>query len=654
MTSDKKPRFSYSLDSLRRDILASIVVFLVALPLGMGIPIAAGAPVASGLVACIVGGMVVAPISGSPLQVSGPAAGLAVVVYELIQRHGLEAMGIVVLATGGIQLLAGLLRLGPWFRAVSPAVVQGMLAGIGILIFASQFHVMVDDKPRESDVRNLITIPSAIAKGLPWPDATSFEERSRRSAFLKDFGQLHERQQEIEELVAERVTHLRRDGHEELVAGGLSTLAPDQKRLSDEVNAAAKSLLSAKLVVGDGTRAARLNSAALHAISTGTAALTALDDDHIEEVEAAQAAAVDALAVVLTRLKNHDWAAKVGLLTIGIIVAWKVFKRTPLRLIPAPLAAVAVVTVLAAWMRLPVLYVEVPDNLLNGVHVPTLATLRELSITACLTSALFVAVVASAQTLLCATAVDQMSRAQRTDYDRELRAQGLGNMVCGALGGFPIAGVIVRSAANVQSGARTRWSAFFHGLWILIFVAGFTSLLRLIPTASLAGILVYTGYKLFNPAQIRELLQRGKSELAIYAVTVATIVVDDVLTGVAVGMALSAVKLLVTFTRMDVQVTENGGERVVAISGAATFLRLPQLAERLEKIPAGVNVAIDTEQLSYIDHACIDLLANWVPQHESAADADGATGRVRIDWQRVESKARGGPRQVAQAQSRGG
>ena len=138
------------------DILASVVVFLVALPLCMGIALASGVPPALGLVTGIVGGLIVGSLSGSPLQVSGPAAGLAVLVWELVRDKGIEALGPILMAAGLLQLVAGQFRIGQWFRAMSPAVIHGMLAGIGVLIFASQFHVMLDDKPKQSGLANSV------------------------------------------------------------------------------------------------------------------------------------------------------------------------------------------------------------------------------------------------------------------------------------------------------------------------------------------------------------------------------------------------------------------------------------------------------------------------------------------------------------------
>ncbi|MFG0335531.1 MAG: SulP family inorganic anion transporter, partial [Maioricimonas sp. JB049] len=164
----------------QNDLPASIVVFLVALPLCMGIAIASGVPVSAGLITGIVAGLVVGCLAGCPLQVSGPAAGLTVIVYDAVQRHGLEMLGLIVLLAGLIQLIAGCLAMGQWFRAVSPAVIRGMLTGIGVLIFSSQFHVMLDGSPRGSGLTNLITIPQAIMDSVKSTESLtsqSWEER---------------------------------------------------------------------------------------------------------------------------------------------------------------------------------------------------------------------------------------------------------------------------------------------------------------------------------------------------------------------------------------------------------------------------------------------------------------------------------------------
>ena len=163
----------YFSSTLSKDLIASIVVFLVALPLCMGIAIASGVPPAAGLITGIIGGIVAGALSGAPLQVSGPAAGLTVLVWQLVQEHGLEALGAAVVLAGIIQVAAGILKFGQWFRAMSPAVIYGMLAGIGVLIFASQFHIMVDSEPRGGGIANLLAIPEAIYKGVIPVDGSS-------------------------------------------------------------------------------------------------------------------------------------------------------------------------------------------------------------------------------------------------------------------------------------------------------------------------------------------------------------------------------------------------------------------------------------------------------------------------------------------------
>ncbi|HYT92527.1 MAG TPA: SulP family inorganic anion transporter [Gemmataceae bacterium] len=506
-------------ETARKDFLASIVVFLVALPLCMGIALASGAPTTSGLITGIVAGLVVGWLAGSPLQVSGPAAGLSVLVFDLIQRsradfltrhpdqasradeYALGVLGAVVFIAGGTQLLAGLLRWGQWFRAVSPAVVHGMLAGIGVLIFVGQFHVMIDEAPRGSGLANLLALPEAVWKAV----------------------------------------------------------VPD----------------------GEGTT-------------------------------------------------SHRWAARLGILTIVSMLLWKMLVPKRLQVIPAPLVGVVLAALESASLELAAMgvkHVQMGDSLLGAIRLPDLDLLAGSVGWPLLAAGLTMAVVASAETLLCATAVDQMYQGPRTRYDRELAAQGVGNMVCGVLGGLPMTGVIVRSAANLEAGARTRLSAVLHGAWLLVFVVLCPGLLSLIPTASLAAILVFTGYKLMDPKAVRALWSHGRGEVVIYAATVLMIVATDLLTGVLVGVGLSAAKLLYTFARLSVKLeTEGEGRMVLRLRGAATFLRLPKLAAVLESIPPETELHVHLEHLHYIDHACLDLLVNWEKQHEATG------GSLVIDW----------------------
>jgi MFS superfamily sulfate permease-like transporter len=492
----------------KHDLLASVVVFLVALPLCMGIAIASGVPpekaAAVGIITGIVGGIVVGLLAGSPLLITGPAAGLSVLVYELIQQFGWERLGLIVLLSGLIQLLAGLFKLGQWFRAVSPAVIHGMLAGIGVLIVASQFHIMLDDAPRENGLANIAALPDAVWRGI-----------------------------------------------------------------------------------------------------------------------------------VPTENANHDSAARIGLLTIAILMFWKKLAVGPLKMAPAPLVAVVAATLTTFALNLPIKQVELPPSILSAITLPSLTGLDAWAAwQPLLAAALSIAFIASAETLLSASAVDQMHCGPRTKYDRELAAQGVGNMVSGLLGALPMTGVIVRSAANVQAGARTNKSEILHGVWLLMFAAIFPFVLRLIPTASLAAILVYTGFKLVNLKVVEELRRFGASEVLIYAATVLAIVGKDLLTGVVVGIVLSIIKLLVTFSHLHVRVEDDPAEERVNLylEGAATFLRLPRLAAALEAVPANRELHVHFEHLDYIDHACLDLLMNWQKQHEALG------GSLVIDWESLTAR----------------
>jgi MFS superfamily sulfate permease-like transporter len=622
-------------EHVTRDLLSSIVVFLVALPLCMGISIASGAPVSAGLVSGIIGGIIVGALAGSPLQVSGPAAGLTVIVFECIQTHGLEMLGLIVLLAGAMQIAAGTLRLGQWFRAVSPAVVLGMLAGIGVLIFASQFHVMLDDKPQGSGIKNLATIPAAIMKTVQHPVWPSDESRRGQRELIQSLGEVHRRQTQLTERVFERVPHHDPDSTE-IVTTDLSDLTAEQQAIENELN---RMMEEATAVYSQPRKVERIRQRYQQALAAQDKAAAGLAHGSVNYITGTQQSALTSIELLQASLKNHELAAGLGVFTILLLIGWKKLCPARLKLVPGPLVAVILTTVVAAVWSLPVLYVEVPDAIHKELHFPTWTLLTDAPWTALLGSAALLAVVASAETLLAATAIDQLHDGPRAKYDKELVAQGIGNSLCGLVGALPITGVIVRSSANVQAGAKTRLSAIFHGLWLLVFVVAFGTVLRMVPTACLAGILVYTGYKLIDVKAIRRLREFGWGEVAIYLVTVGVIVVDDLLTGVVVGIILALVKLIYTFSHLKTRIeTKDGGKRVsLKLQGAATFIRLPQLAAELERVPQGADFHVDVEQLAYIDHACLDLLMNWSKQHESTG------GTTTIDWDFLHMTVRNGP-----------
>jgi MFS superfamily sulfate permease-like transporter len=475
--------------NMTRDFTASIVVFLVAMPLCMGIAIASGVAPEKGLVTGIIGGIVVGMLAGSPLQVSGPAAGLAVIVFELVRDQGLSALGPILVLAGVIQFVAGVFKLGGWFRAISPAVVHGMLAGIGLLIVVGQFHVLFDARPLANGVQNLAAMPGR---------------------------------------------------------------------------------------------------------------LLGLDPGNIASTELAFA---------------------IGLLTIVTMLGWEKFRPASMKLVPGALLGVVVAT-LAAWLGgLDVARVVVPSNIFAAVNAPDAGFMAQLGRPEIYATALAIAFIASAETLLSAAAVDRMHDGVRTDYDKELRAQGVGNLLCGFAGALPMTGVIVRSSANVQAGATTRRSAILHGIWILGFVALLPWLLREIPMAALGGVLVVTGSRLVSLSHVRHLFhQYGFLPALIWGATLVTVVAKDLLTGVLVGLALSMLELIPHAKTLRLKVDERHGEEesAIALDGAATFVTLPKLTKALDAVPHGRSVTLDVQRLSAIDHTSAEMLNDWLQRRRAA------------------------------------
>jgi MFS superfamily sulfate permease-like transporter len=487
---------------LVRDFTASIVVFLVAMPLCMGIAIASGVPPEKGLITGIIGGLVVGMLAGSPLQVSGPAAGLAVIVFELVRDQGLSALGPILILAGLIQLVAGIFRLGGWFRAISPAVVHGMLAGIGVLIVVGQFHVLFDAKPLSSGLDNLAAMPGRLL-GL------------------------------------------------------------------DPTNAAATEL-----------------------------------------------------------------ALVIALLTIGVMIAWEKLRPAALRLVPGALLGVIAGTLAAYLFGLDVTRVNVPESIAAAVTLPDASVFAKWLDPSILAAALAIAFIASAETLLSAAAVDKMHDGVRTDYNKELRAQGIGNLLCGAAGALPMTGVIVRSSANVQAGAVTRLSTILHGAWILGFVALLPWLLREIPMAALGAVLVVTGWKLVNVSHVRELFRHhGMLPAVIWAATLVIVVAEDLLTGVLVGIALSLIEVIPHGRRLKLGVDhqEAPEHAAISLSGTATFVQLPRLSDALDRAPADKPVTIDVRELAAVDHSCAELFREWLARRRASGSSVtllGADGRL--------------------------
>ena len=249
-----------------------------------------------------------------------------------------------------------------------------------------------------------------------------------------------------------------------------------------------------------------------------------------------------------------------------------------------------------------------------------------------LLSAVAIAFIASAETLLSAAAVDRMHDGPRTDYDKELRAQGIGNLLCGAAGALPMTGVIVRSSANVQAGATTRLSTILHGAWILGFVALLPWLLREIPMAALGGVLVVTGARLVSLKHVRHLFDHyGLLPAAVWAVTFVLVISTDLLTGVLVGLAMSLLELVPHIRRLNLTVdtVEKDGRTHVRLDGAATFLGLPRLNRVLDALPDGRAMTLELARVPAIDHSVAETLRQWVQRQRQRGGSVELIGSSR-------------------------
>ncbi|MEV5146471.1 SulP family inorganic anion transporter [Streptomyces sp. NPDC052727] len=468
---------------LRQDFAASLVVFLVALPLCVGVAVASGVPAELGLVTGIVGGIVTGLMRGSSLQVSGPAAGMTVLVFEAVKEFGLPVLGVIVLVAGVLQVAMGLLRLGRYFRAISVSVVEGMLAGIGLVIIAGQLYPALAAKAPDSGLGKIAGVPGAFLDAL-----------------------------------------------------------------------------------GD------------------TAALASL-------------------------------AVAGG--TIAVLLLWK---HTPakVRAVPGPLAAVGLATLAAFALDLPVATVEV-QGLLGSIQPPPLSAFGELAGVGLLGTVVAFTLIASAESLFSAAAVDRMHSGPRTQYNKELVAQGAGNMVCGVLGALPMTAVIVRSAANVQAGARTKASRVMHGVWLLLFAALLPDVLAYIPIPALAGILIHAGAKLVPLRALTVLWREHRGEALVLAATAVSIVAVSMFEGVLIGLALAVVKTAWEASHVKLEIVDKGAGPIEAhLSGNATFLRLPKILDSLESLPQDRPVRLDLSGLHHLDHACRTALENWAARHSAA------------------------------------
>lgn len=501
-------------ENWRSDLLAGFFVFLVALPLCLGIAVASGFPPSAGIITAMVGGILVSRINGSYVTVNGPAAGLIVVILSAVEalgegdpmagyRYTLAA----IMLAGAIQVFLGVYRAGQYSAFFPPAVVHGMLAAIGIIIIAKQSHVLLGTIPAHGGIlASLAQIPNSV-------------------------------------------------------------------------------------------------------------------------------------------LNLNPVIAAIGLSGLAILIFWPWVKHPKLKAIPAPLIVLITGMGLAqvfglqhehwhplmseaelakghAHLIAPQFLVDIPDELSSFFYFPDFSKVFTLDFWGAVIS---ICLVGSLETLLCTNAVDKLDPYRRTsDPDQDLAAIGFGNAVSGFLGGLPMITEIVRSSANVEYGAKTGWSNFFHGLILLGFAALFPHLIHNIPLASLAALLVYTGYRLASPQTFRQVLKIGSEQLFLFGITIIGVLTTDLLIGVTIGVAVKfGIHLLRgvwlnNMFKIHFSIERAGADTItVKLLGSALFSNFLPLKKALSELEGGKTLIFDFSDGYLIDHTVMEFIHDFCENYKA-------------------------------------
>lgn len=482
--------------NVRGDLASGLVVFLVALPLCLGIALASGAPLFSGIISGIIGGIVVGFLSNSNLSVTGPAAGLTAIILAAISDLGsFEIFLVTVILAGCIQLVLGFLKAGALSNYIPTSVIEGMLAAIGVIIILKQIpHAFGHDVDNEGDF--------------------FFIEKSGHNTF----------------------------------------------------------------------------------------------DTLIESINFI-----------------HVGALLIALVSLAILIAWeKIPALRRIKLLPGALVVVALSIILneifiQTGSKLAIVskshLVNLPsfDEIRQGFALPVFSAFADPKVW---TVAVTIAVVASIETLLCIEATDKLDPWKRfTNTNRELKAQGIGNIVSGLLGGLPMTSVVVRSSANINSGGKTKLAAIFHGILLLLCVLALPFLLNRIPLAALAAVLLMVGYKLAKPSVFVHLYNNGLARFVPFIVTVLAVVFIDLLKGVAIGLVVSVLFLLYENLKVaysfNKEKYKDGDVIEIHLAQEVSFLNKAAIKKTLSQIPENSKVIIDASLTTYIDFDVLEIIKDF-------------------------------------------
>ncbi|MBL0047585.1 MAG: SulP family inorganic anion transporter [Bacteroidetes bacterium] len=484
----------YRLIWLKHDLPAGLSVFLVALPLCLGIALASGAPLNAGLLSGIIGGVVVSLISKSQLAVSGPAAGLTTLVgASIISLGDFRIFLLAVMIAGAFQVLLGVLKLGAIANYFPSAVIKGMLAAIGIILISKQ-------------------IPLALGYDQPDFWTSGFMQLFYSKNFLGNFRDFN------------------------------------------------------------------------HHITRGAIFITVF--------------------------------------SLLILIALQQTFAKKLKVIPAPLLVVLIgifanfffTHALSSYSLRQTQLVNIPANIFGTISFPDFSKI--FSSIEIWKDGIIIGMLATLETLLCIEAVDKLDKRNRiTPMNRELIAQGVGNISCGLLGAIPVTAVVVRGAANVDAGAKTKMSAFTHGLFLLLAVLLIPSFLNKIPYASLASILLVTGYNLTKPKLYKNMLSLGWKQFLPFLITIVVILTTDLLIGVSIGLLISLYFIVQNNFKAEYKITKSMNHETeffeIKLNSNVSFLNKVNLRKALDSIPEYSVLSIDGSACNFIDYDILEIISEF-------------------------------------------
>ena len=519
-------RASSYLKTMGADFPSSIVVFLVALPLCLGIALASNAPLFSGIIAGIIGGIVIGSLSGSQLSVSGPAAGLtAIVAAAILKLPTFETFLLAVVICGALQVVLGFIKAGVIGDYVPNCVIKGMLAAIGVILILKQF-------------------PHLVGYDADYVGDESFNQNN------------------------------------------------DENTFSGIINA--------------------FNYVTPVAVLIGIVGL----------------------------LFQFGWEK----LTAN--------KKGFIKIIPAPFIVVLVGIAINEFFKNGSGYAIDPKHM---VSIPIAQSTSEFisfftrpDFNGFLNKDVWIAgvtlaMVASLETLLSIEAIDDLDPYQRvTNKERELKAQGIGNMISGLIGGLPITSVIVRSSANVNAGAKSKMSAIYHGILLLLCVALIPGLLNLIPKSALAAVLIYTGYKLAKPSLFKAYYKKGWDQFLPFVITILAILLTDLLIGVLIGIGVGLLFIIRSNFKTSVFIVHDHNKYLIRLRKDVSFLNKPIIKNKLEEIPEDASVLIDASRADFIDKDIIEVIEDFA--------IHAPLKNIRVEVKRNEYKEQGFNKIILDAQ----